>query len=364
MTHVPVVGPAGGFPQQTNQQQQFQQQQPIHPTVSYGQPGGQQAVIIPQGQPMPTAGQQPQQFQQQQQTPQPQAPQQPAPGTFPSGQQPPWPQQSRQTVQGQPIQRQPNVVIPDNMVLDGDNIPPELRGKTFGQLKTIYGELATSYLQQPGRTPAPRPNNITQQQPQVQQQPQTQGQNQEPTFWQDPDGAINRAVQRNLAPIQQQTLQQQIRETGTAIKSQIADYNVIEAELLSTLSNIQDPNMLADPEIWRNTARLVRGRMLEEGRYNPQQQQQPASGYSNQPNNTVPSQQQVQRGPGVFQPANAFFTEQPTAPMGNNFVGGQGGFQYELTVEQKEIARKMQMSEQEYKDWSVGFQRPDQTRRW
>ncbi len=377
MTGVPVFGPMGGVPQQPNQQQQ----QP-HPTVPYGQNGVPQAIVIPPNQPMPTAGQQQQMQQQaggyQQQVPYQQQPQQnpqqqqyPASqqqGTFPPGTQPPFATQRPP----QALQQQSNVFqIPDNAVLDGPTVPPELRGRTWGQIRGAYSTMAQEFFSQPGRIPAPRPNQIAAPQQQQQQQQvrpqQTQGQDREPSFWENPEAAINRAVERQLQPVVQQATAEGIRSAYENARANIQDFGVLEQDLMTVMKGAPDAATLADPGFWRSTADLVRGRMMAEGRYNPQQVQQQQvqqqGGYPQQNQfQQQQSQPQQQRGPGVFQPAGAFFTENPTPTPGMSFNGQQ--MVRELTPEQKSIAQKMGMTEQEYRDWSVGFQQNAPVRSW
>jgi hypothetical protein len=157
------------------------QQQQVHPTVSYGQPGGEQAVVMPRGDQqrqwqtgnMPAAPAQqpgyPQQpwqgyGQQQAQQPQYQQPQPPVQQGYPQYGAPP--QQPQPQFQGQAQQPQ----FSHDTILDGPGVPPELRGRTFGQAMQVYGALANSWLtrqgyQQQGQ-PQPQVGQYGQQQPQ------------------------------------------------------------------------------------------------------------------------------------------------------------------------------------------------------
>lgn len=143
-----------------------------HPTVPFGQgeqdPGNpyrQQPVASPQNgfpfsqQQQPQAAPQPLQQNQYQQQPTPVAPQQQHP-TAPFGQQ----QQAAPQQQPAP-QTGRTMQITDDTVLDGPNIPAELRGRSFGQFRSIYGALANNWLQNQNQQQAPRQQTAEPQQP-------------------------------------------------------------------------------------------------------------------------------------------------------------------------------------------------------
>lgn len=381
MAHPFVPGSAPGQPQQP------------HPTVPYGQPGGPPTIVLPPNAPFPPAGQQPQVGFQQPVQPQYQQPVQPQqqqqqvpPGgsTFPPGTQPPY--QPQQPMQQQQQQQQPQTTIPDNFVLDGPNVPAELRGRTFGQVRQVYSALATEFIRRPGAQPAPAPN-IPGAPPQQQQQQQPQQGQQPRSFWEDPEGAVRRIVQAEVAPVQERTAQQAAQEAYQQAVRDIPDFQVLEAEMIPLLRAAPDPRLLTDVNFWKSTADLARGRMMSRGAYQPpMQQQQPQNQQRPAPFTPAPQQPQQRQpvvvgytqqgqpiysappampGPGNAVPAqHQFFSEAPTPPQYGTFISGNNANQWELTPEQKMYAQKMGMSEQEYRDWSGGIQRPDQTRRW
>lgn len=326
-----------------------------HPTVPFGQPGGPGTVVLPPNAPVPsasvasqlTAPPAPVGFS-------PQAPAAPAapaappaPSTFPQGTQPPY----AVAPQAQPAaQPQGQVTIPDNFVLDGPTVPQELRGRTWAQVKAVYGALASEFISgRPSAVPAPRPNQPTAPAPQPQAQSAAAPAGQPDrvrSFWEDPMAAIDQAIERRLAPVTQRTSAMAVQDAMNLAKSHIQDYAQLEAEMIPVL-RAAPPELQQDPSFWTSTADLVRGRLMAAGRY--QYQGAPAARPPQ-----APQPQSAPPGPGAFVPT--FFTEAPTPPAPNGFNGGAPN-QYELSSEQKMYASKMGMSEQEYRDWSGGIQR-------
>jgi hypothetical protein len=388
----PPGGPAG-FPGQGGQEQP-------HPTVgNFGMPGGPVTIERPSGQPpaapqggswqMPPAPQQqqqtfPQQQQQQQQQPPVQGYGQPAPPQgqphptvgfgqpAPQGQQ----QQQQQQPQGQQQGGQRSD-IPDNLILDGAGVPPELRGRSWGQVKQIYGALANDFLlRQNGgqrqQQQQPAPQGRQQQQPPVYVQGQPnggqppQGQR-ESSFWENPEETIARIVDSRLAPVTQRTTAMAIQEARQVARSGIPDFDYLEAEMIGIMAGA-DPNALADPRLWQSTAELARGRLMGRGQYDPRSaQRQPQNGQQQQPMND-PRQM---RGPGGYVPApvapvGQFFTEAPTPPQGGQQFGydyGQNG-QLQITGEEQGYARKMNMTDAEYVAWRGGVIQTAPARRY
>lgn len=356
--------------------------QQAHPTVPYGQPGAPQATVLQPGQPMPSWDQQAAlngqpNGQPQAQPAAPPAPQfynhagqpvdqqgrvlQPVapapPGTFPAS----GPVFQSAPPQGQPPARQN---IPDDFVFDGENVPQELRGRTWRQVRGVYGALASDFISRPGAAPAPAPNMPGQ--PTAAPAPTVQpaaAPDRVASFWQDPLAAIERVVDARLAPINQQSSIQAAESAKNMAASQIPDWALVEAEIIEiakALPQDQLADSLQKPGWWTNAADLARGRLMSRNQYN-----------NNQTRNQQPQQQQPQQSfqPNLpaqrYVPANQeFFSEQPTAPNGNSFYAGNPPNQWELTGEQKSYAQKMNMSEQEYRDWSGGVQRPQNARRW
>lgn len=310
------------FPQnQPNQQfQQPNQQQPPqpHPTVPYGQPGGQQ--------------------------------------------QPPMQQQ------GQPgVQR---ADIPDNLILDGPSVPTELRGRSWGQVKQIYGALANDFLlrqngqgqQQPqNRQPAPQGQQQRPGQPPVYTQGEGRG-NQAPSFWENPEEVITRIVDSRVAPITQRTTAMAIQEAKQVAAMGIPDFQYLEAEILQVMAGAA-PEAMADPRLWQSTADLARGRMMSRGEYDPRMLQAGRQQQNGQPN---PAQV---RGPGGYVPApvspmGQFFTEAPTPPQFNQFGGYGSGMSNSISQEEHNYAVKMNMTDAEYVAWRGGVQPTAPVRRY
>lgn len=369
----PTVGnlglPNGGSPQQ-------------------GQPAYQQPADQGQGWQMPPAPQQPQQtFQQPVPSNQQQPPQQPVQGygqPAPQNQQHPTANfgqpQAPQPVQQQQQQQQ-RTDIPDNVILDGANVPPELRGRSWGQVKQIYGALASDFLM--------RQNGNGGQQQQQQQPRQSFQQQQAPvyeqgrpnggqptrqnggTFWEDPEGTIGRIVDSRLAPVTQRTTAMAIQEAMTVARTSIADFDYLEPEIMTIVQGA-DAAGLTDPRIWQSAAELARGRVMGRGQYDPRVAQQ-RRGQPNQPGGDP----NFQRGPGAFVPApvsplpvGQFFTEAPTPPQYPNqqngsYAGGDIAQRVQaLTNEQREYAHKMQMSLEDYVAWQGGVQQSTTVRRY
>lgn len=383
----PSAGGPAGFPGQGGQQQPA-----VHPTVgNYGMPGGpvtidrswqnngqgQQQPAQQFNQPadqgqgqwqMPPAPQQqnqtfpqnPQQQGQQFQQPGQQQPAQPHP-TVPFGQ-----QGVQQQPQGQP-QGQPGVQradIPDNLILDGPSVPTELRGRSWGQVKQIYGALANDFLlrqnggqqQQQQRQPAPQQR---QGQPPVYTQGEGRG-NQPPSFWENPEEAIARIVDSRVAPITQRTTAMAIQEAKQVAAAGIPDFQYLEAEVLQIMAGA-DPSAMTDPRLWQSSADLARGRLMSRGEYDPRMAQQ-------RPQQGQPNPAQV-RGPGGYVPApvapmGQFFTEAPTPPQYNQFGGYGSGMNNSISQEEHNYAVKMNMTDAEYVAWRGGVQPTAPTRRY
>jgi hypothetical protein len=372
------------------------QQQQVHPTVSYGQPGGEQAVVMPRGDQqrqwqtgnMPAAPAQqpgyPQQpwqgyGQQQAQQPQYQQPQPPVQQGYPQYGPPQGQSQSQPQFQGQAQQPQ----FSHDTILDGPGVPPELRGRTFGQAMQVYGALANSWLtrqgyQQQGQ-PQPQVGQYGQQQPvqQQQQQPpaqrwqqqrppvqQPQQGQQQSQFWADPDRRISelsrQAIREELGPLLQRTAAADVAGARSAAMQGIPDFASLEGEVMQMLGPA-DPAALANPETWISAADLIRGKQQREGRYRPQQPGQPRAqpqmngGYQNgyqQNGQQLPTQwspRSVPAGQQQIAPQYTFFSEQPTPPQ-----FGQNGAAGLLTQEEQYYARQMGMSDEAYAGWRGG----------
>lgn len=376
--------------------------QPVHPTVgNFGLPGG---GGPPQGQtfynqpPQPAAegwrmppapAPQGQTFEQAPQAPQ--YPAQPAPQGYtqpaaPQNQPHPTasygqPQpgfQPAQQPQNQPPQR---ADIPDHVILDGAGVPPELRGRSWGQVKQIYGALANDFIMRQGGQPQPAPQPQGRQSFQNQPAPvyeqgranggQPPQARQGGTFWEDPEGTIGRIVDNRLAPVTQRTTAMAIQEARQVARMSIPDFDYLEGEIMSIVQGA-DGQALTDPRLWQSTAELARGRMMGQNRYDPRAAQQSRNGQQpNQPGGDP----NFARGPGSYVPApvspiGSFFTEAPTPPQYPNqsYNGGQNGDVQQrvaaLSPDQRAYAAKMQMTPEEYVGWMGGVQPVASTRRY
>ena len=365
----PFTGGPAGVPGQNGQPQA----QP-HPTIgNLGlMPGGvqPQGVVQPQSQqpqsyvtqqlqqanPMQTLPQGMPPMQQQQQQPHPTVPtpQQPLQQSGPInyGQQPQQPNNYQPTAPVQP-QNTPQFVgpqgqrfeIPDNVILDGASVPPELRGKTWGQARQIYTALAGSWLQS-RQQPQVQPQPQAQLEPQVQPQAgRPQGPREGNGFWADPEGTIARVVEQRvqsaMAPMAQRSAQQAAEEAMKVAAAGIQDWANIQPEVIQVITESgARAEHLGDPRVWANAADLARGRLLGRGQY--------------QAPNVVPAPQgQLVRGPGAYVPAQVapqiggFFTEAPTPPQQQY---GQG-VNTSLTPEEDYYRQQMGVSVEDFVAW-------------
>lgn len=380
-------GPAG--PQQT----------PLHPTVSYGQPGGQQATVLPpqgyapQGyQPAPVQHQgygAPTQYSPQNIPPAPVQQQAPQGGVYqPQPPQPQAPQGYAPQGYGQPQQPQPpqGFQIDPNTILDGPGVPPELRGRRWGQIASTYQTLAQDFINRQnfqrsagalaspaGGQQQPRQGGGEPQGQQTGQQTQQQGR-QQPQDWRQ---EIRQIVGEVISPVMQRTQAQAMTDAAEQARRSIPDFNDLEADIVQTLQGAP-PESLANPAVWQSAADLARGRRAR-------------MGYQQQPGVPSPNGQHVQQVPQVVQtqygpvaiPANRAPTPQVQYPGGYAPMGAYPQSvpaqqapipQYQffsegptpptmhsvsnlLTPQERDYARKMGMSDQDYMAWRGGVVR-------
>jgi len=251
---------------------------------------------------------------------QPQVQQQPQQPQYPSN--PQYGQPIGQTAQSQPIygqpQQQARTVLSDTTILDGDDMPVELRGRTFGQMKQIYNALANDWIQ---RNPQQQPNAPAAMQQQAQHQQAQPDQAED--FWTDPAQFVRRAVSEAVAPVTQQALGAQIAQARQIATTGVPDFPQLEAEVVSLMSGL-DEGTRANPQSWVNAIDLARGRLIRSGQYQSNGNGQPT------PGRPVPSQYgqppSPNGGPGYAVPATqvplyGFFTESPTPPAPNGQTG-------------------------------------------
>jgi hypothetical protein len=352
--------PSTGMPQQPAVQQQPQQQpqqgydssfwldrpapgqQPQQQTPVYGQQPQQQGNLYtpqnfqpqgyglqqPQGQPQP-APQQPQQLPPQQWG---QQTQQPAPGVY-----------GQQQQQFQPRAQPATVQLSDDVHLDGESVPQELRGRTWGEARRLYSALSTEWLQRNrggGQPQQPQQQLPPQQfgQPQAQAQPQ-RGAN----FFSNPDERIAEVVRQELQatvlpalqPMVQQSQANGIMQARNIAATGMQDFQQLETPVMEMLASA-DPRDLQNPQVWIAAANMVRGQLVATGQYQQGQQRQ-----------GMPQPQQ-QFGPGVSQPASTFFSEGPTAPSMYSQQGPSGNVQ--PTQTDYHMAQRFGMS---INDWMI-----------
>lgn len=280
-------------------------------------------------------------------------------------------QQSGQQIQNAQVQPQPSqpapVQISGQTVLDGPDVPVELRGKTMAEVLGLYRGLARLHVG-PSQVaqPAPVPQAQHQARPQVQQtQPQQQPAHQAMTaseFFRDPGQAIRNAVrevvaaevQPALAPVQHQALMNSIAAARVHAANQIGVEQFQQLEpVMQELLQGADPQALANPQMWMVAAQTAAGRMAlaqRIGQEQPQQPQQPPRPNGATPAGGFPAQFVGPHGqplPNV----SSFFSEQPGTG------GAPVGAAAQLNASQMEAARLMDMTPEQYLAWSGGVQR-------
>lgn len=253
----------------------------------------------------------------------------------------------------------PAMLGPDT-VLDGPNVPPELRGRKLGQVMQIYSALAEDWMrrnnfnasggsvpiaretQQAQFQPAPQVagggNQGAAPQPPAQTQPygrtpsQPQGQ-----ATQDWRAEIRNIVQETVAPLVapviQSTQAAEITKARDIARMNIPDFAELEGDIVQVLT-VAPPQSLTNPAVWESAADMIRGKRARNG--------QPQQNFNQQPQALRPNV------PTYNPPApHTFFTEAPTPPVVRNMPG-------QLTAEERFYAQRMGMSEQEYIGWRGG----------
>jgi hypothetical protein len=276
------------------------------------------------------------------------------------------------------------VTLQDDMILDGPTVPPELRGRPFGQVKAIYTALANDWLtrqRQGGQPQQPSPQNPQPQGGQASGQGQGAG---APRWdWSNPGEAFRSVVREELGTMLQPVLAQSnatgVAQARSVAVQQIPDFQYLEGTIMQHVANLP-PEALADPKVWVNAARLARGEMMEMGtyRFTPNQGVQtlnggvqqlggPPAGFGQRNGGNSPFTSQGPQGQGGFTPppggfgtgspgmpyvpSYQSFTESPSAPMFSEF-GGAG-----LSPAESFVAKEMGMTPDQYLAWRGGMQR-------
>lgn len=319
------------------------------------------------------------------------------PGWSPGyGQQPGWgqpPQGGGQQPQGGQPQGGRAFQLQDDMLLDGPNVPPELRGRTFGQVKAIYTALANDWLTRQRSATPPQGGGQPGAgggQPGMGAPPQGQQPPGAPRWdWSNPADAFRSVVREELGTMLQ-PLMAQSNATGVAqarsvAQQQIPDFGYLEGTIMQHVANLP-PESLADPRVWINAARLARGELMETGQYRfgagagggggqqptgqptgwqggpgaPPGFGAPRQGLSSFVNGQGNAIGQPPAGFGygttgiMSVPANQpyqFFSEGPTPPAFSELGGGG------LSPAEAFVAREMGMAADQYLVWRGGVQR-------
>lgn len=319
----PAQGQNGLPPQMQQPQTQLGQPAQVAPSFQQAPPDRGWTPPPPLQQQQPQ-GQPQQQFQQQQQQPSPQLPS---------------------------PQQQPQGVDLNQRVV-GQNIPPELQGRTVGEVIAIANGLRQVHLQsiaQPQQQPVP------QQQPAPQQQPQA-GQQQQPQAWdwRNPmpqiQDAASRAVREvfqqeispMLAPVVQNNHIQQAQNARNTVAQQIGVQRFAQLEPLiyQKLQGI-DPRALLDPRTWEVAAHAAAGQLA----LAPQNQQPQTLPPQNQPGMYPANGQQYIQQP--IPNLNGFYSEAPNQ-------GGPGPQPQQLTAQELWAANAMGQSPADYMAWKGG----------
>lgn len=283
--------------------------------------------------------------------------QQPVPATQ---MQPPVTQQQAPMTQNPPPG---TVALSSQTVLDGPEVPAELRGRTLSDVLRIYGGLAQFAIQQSRAAqppqPAAQPQGFQPQPGQTPQgQPQTQGWD-----WKNPRASVEQAVEATVSKLFEQRLAPMLApmvqsHNMSAINAarDLAFREVnnpqIAGQLLPAvqqLLNGADPGMLANPEVWRMAIRSAYGDMAMRGQL-PNGQPKP-NGQQPQPNGFTPAGPYPVQTPQGVQPVpnlGGFFSEPPSgvaSPLG-----------VELTPLQEQVREAMGMDRDTYVAWMVGAQ--------
>jgi len=350
----PYVQMGGGYESATAQaQQQTQLGQPaqINDTGAPLLPSNTQSPLAAPVFPWQQQSQQQVPAQQQQQR---QAPPAPTPQQIMSGQLPQPGQQ--QFTQPQP-QLSQQAAADLNARLQGANIPPELQGRSVGELIGIANGLRQIHLQQLQQQ-GTQPQQVQQQQQSpVQQQPGQQPTQDQQWDWRNPKPQIANVVREELqgvkqefaqmmAPVVQQQNVNAALQARNAAAAQVPGFANIEHLVIQRLQGV-NPQALLNPATWETAAKVVMGEMVMQGYNRPGMQQTQGTP---QQQALFPAQA-VQPGQNPLPNINTFFSEQPM----QGGPGINGGVQ--LTSAQRAAAQAMGMTDADYAAWGGGVRR-------
>ena len=152
----------------------------------------------------------------------------------------------------------PPVAPPAGVSLPMHDMPPELRGKSSGEIMQIYSALRNHYLQSSRGTPQAQPPATPPATPPTPEGADT-------TFWQDPQAALAKMEERltakfaeMMAPTVDSNLDQRVHQTFNAIESQHPGIREMLPEMQGYLQDLSKEQLLS-PEVWSRAYRLVLG---------------------------------------------------------------------------------------------------------
>lgn len=222
-------------------------------------------------------------------------------------------------------------------VLNDPNLPPELQGKTMGEMLDYYNKLRTYYMNTSGVAAPAQSTPVAAPAPAAAPAPVA-----EPSaadFWADPVGAIKKVVSATMAPVTQTAVQQQVITAREQVRNN-PGYAELEGKVLEKLQGIP-AEQLTNPALWQQAYFLAYGEASVNG-WRPQAQASAAPAQP-VPTPTAPAPT-MSTAPRPFAPTQ-FFTE-PARP--------NAGPSAALSPEQRAMALKLNMSEDEYRTWMPG----------
>lgn len=286
------------------------------------------------------------------------------------------------------------VQITDDVILDGPNVPPELRGRPFGMVRQLYTGLTQHFLNSQGGgqqslgAGQQAVGGTGYQQPGAQGgQPQQQG-GQQPAgsaqgvsaaqFLSNPtqvlDQMLDAKLQQYMGPLQQQSFQQGVRDAYAQASTAIPDFRALEPLIIAKVAGLP-PEARTNLAVWQNAANMARGEAVANGTYqvamNSLQTAQRQGGVQAEVpqwngQNRVGAQVNGMPQPMLafgngggaagWQPAHNYpfmpvFSESPTGPGYHEMGSGM------LTPAQRDAARKFSMSDEQYMAWLGGIQK-------
>lgn len=256
-----------------------------------------------------------------------------------------------------------SIPVGPNTVLDGPGIPPELKGRTFGEMIGLYGSMRNAILSTAGNSPAPAPAAPAPAPaaPAAPVAPPVTATSAE--YWRDPVGKtrealmpeIRTAIQEALAPMMAHQVTNQVDNVVAQMGTEFADFEAWRPAVQENLKGAS-AEMLANPELWRTAYWVAKGRAGAMGQpapaapapAAPRPYAPPAPPAA--PGTPYPAQPVV--GAGQPQPnmGAGYFSEAPSAP---NSAAGLAP-----SNEDAHWAGKLNMPVELYVQWKNGVPTP------